>query len=137
VDHRALINLPARFHFDNYTYIYTYIHIVWQLLTTKLHDETALISDLTGSAVCSHLAPWRQRHPLIEVGCDDSKPLRALTELTDTMINRPDHTSGILTNGGSRRRGTGRGPRLLRLYGCKLLNRTTSLPALGQEAQFV
>jgi hypothetical protein len=48
------------------------------------------ILDLTGSAVFSHLASWGQRHPLIEVVCDDSKPLRALSGLHDVMVNRPD-----------------------------------------------
>ncbi len=48
------------------------------------------ILDLTGAAVSSHLASWGQRHPLIEVVCDDSKPLRALSGLHDVMVNRPD-----------------------------------------------
>jgi hypothetical protein len=48
------------------------------------------ILDLTGSAVTSHLASWGRRHPLLEVVCDDSKPLKALAGLHDMMINRPD-----------------------------------------------
>lgn len=48
------------------------------------------ILDLTGAAVTSHLASWGQRHALIEVVCDDSKPLRALSGLHDAMVNRPD-----------------------------------------------
>ena len=48
------------------------------------------ILDLTGSAIPSHLAAWGERHPLIEVVCDDSKPLRALAGAFDVMINRPD-----------------------------------------------
>jgi hypothetical protein len=48
------------------------------------------ILDLTGSAIPSHLAAWGERHPLIEVVCDDSKPLRALAGVFDVMINRPD-----------------------------------------------
>jgi hypothetical protein len=47
------------------------------------------ILDLTGSAIASHLAAWGEHHPLIEVVCDDSKPLRALTGSFDVMINRP------------------------------------------------
>jgi hypothetical protein len=46
--------------------------------------------DLTLSAVFSHLAAWGQRHPLIEIVCDDSKPLRAMSGQLDVMINRPD-----------------------------------------------
>jgi hypothetical protein len=48
------------------------------------------ILELTGSAIPSHLAAWAERHPLIEVVCDDSKPLRALAGGFDVMINRPD-----------------------------------------------
>ncbi len=48
------------------------------------------VLDLTGSAIPSHLAAWGERHPLIEVVCDDSKPLRALAGAFDVMINRPD-----------------------------------------------
>lgn len=48
------------------------------------------ILDLTGSAVPSHLAAWGDRHPLLEIVCDDSKPLRALAGAFDVMINRPD-----------------------------------------------
>jgi len=48
------------------------------------------ILDLTASAIFSHLAAWGQRHPLIEVVCDDSKPLRDLAGRFDVMINRPD-----------------------------------------------
>lgn len=48
------------------------------------------ILDLTVSAIFSHLVAWGKRHPLIEVVCDDSKPLRALSDFFDVMINRPD-----------------------------------------------
>jgi hypothetical protein len=48
------------------------------------------ILDLTGAAVSSHLAAWGQLHPLIEVVCDESKPLKALTGLHDAMVNRPE-----------------------------------------------
>ncbi|MEJ2378873.1 MAG: hypothetical protein P8Y71_26975, partial [Pseudolabrys sp.] len=46
----------------------------------------------TGAAVTSHLASCGERHPLIEVVCDESKPLKALDGLYDTMVNRPDPT---------------------------------------------
>lgn len=48
------------------------------------------ILDLTASAIFSHLAAWGQRHPLIEVVCDDSKPLREMDGTLDVMVNRPD-----------------------------------------------
>jgi hypothetical protein len=48
------------------------------------------ILDLTGAAITSHLASWGERHPLIEVVCDESKPLKALAGLHDMMVNRPN-----------------------------------------------
>ncbi len=48
------------------------------------------VLDLTATALFSHLTAWGQRHPLVEVVCDDSKPLRAFGDGMDVMINRPD-----------------------------------------------
>jgi Protein of unknown function (DUF3800) len=46
---------------------------------------------LTLTAISSHLRVWGERHPLLEIVCDDSKPLRALAGIYDTaMINRPE-----------------------------------------------
>ena len=43
------------------------------------------------TAISSYLGFWAERHPLIEIVCDDSKPLRALAGIFDTaMINRPE-----------------------------------------------
>ena len=47
------------------------------------------VLDLTASAIYSHLAVWGQRHPLIEVVCDESKPLKMMGGLFDVMVNRP------------------------------------------------
>jgi hypothetical protein len=48
------------------------------------------VLDLTASAVVSHLVAWGQRHPLIEVVCDESRPLKTMDGLFDVMVNRPD-----------------------------------------------
>jgi hypothetical protein len=48
------------------------------------------ILDLTASAVYSHLTAWGQRYPLIDVVCDESKPLKAVDGLFDVMVNRPN-----------------------------------------------
>jgi hypothetical protein len=48
------------------------------------------ILDLTASAICSHLAAWGQRHSLIEVVCDESKPLKVMDGFFDVMVNRPE-----------------------------------------------
>lgn len=48
------------------------------------------VLDLTLSALWSHLGHWGDRHHLLDVLCDDSKPLRAMAPVMDTMINRPD-----------------------------------------------
>lgn len=50
------------------------------------------VLDLTASAVFSHLGAWGERHPLLEVACDDSKPLRAMEGLWDVMINRAEQS---------------------------------------------
>jgi len=48
------------------------------------------ILDLTASAIVSHLVQWGQHHPLLEVVCDESKPLKTMDGLFDVMVNRPD-----------------------------------------------
>lgn len=54
-------------------------------------DNGKWVLDLTLTAISSHLRVWGERHPLLEVVCDDSKPLRALAGIYDTaMINRPE-----------------------------------------------
>jgi len=53
-------------------------------------DSGKWVLDLTLTAVFSHLAAWGERHPLVEVVCDDSKPLRALSDAFEPMINRPE-----------------------------------------------
>jgi len=53
-------------------------------------DNGKWVLDLTLSAVTDHLRNWGERHPLLEVTCDDSKPLRALADIYDVMVNRPD-----------------------------------------------
>jgi hypothetical protein len=57
----------------------------------EIGDRGRWMLDLTTTAVYSHLVAWGRRHPLIEVVCDDSKPLMALGETFDVMINRNDH----------------------------------------------
>ena len=60
---------------------------------TRMLDRASTgkwVLDLTASAIFSHLAAWGQRHPLIEVVCEDSKPLREFAGQLDVMINRPD-----------------------------------------------
>lgn len=49
------------------------------------------VLDLTSTAVFSLLAAWSERHPVIEVVCDDSKPLRAIHDTFDAMIDRNDN----------------------------------------------
>ena len=53
-------------------------------------DQGKWVLDLSASAVFSHLAEWGERHPLLKVTCDDSKPLRAISGFMDVMINRPE-----------------------------------------------
>ncbi len=53
-------------------------------------DTGKWVLDLSLTALFSHLTAWGQRHPLLDVVCDDSKPLRALTGAFDAMINRSD-----------------------------------------------
>ena len=48
------------------------------------------ILDLTASAIYSHLTAWGLRHPLIEVVCDESKPLKVMDGLFNVMVNRPN-----------------------------------------------
>lgn len=56
----------------------------------KTGDTGKWILDLTVSAVFSHLSSWGQKHSIIEVVCDDSKPLLALSKYFDVMVNRPE-----------------------------------------------
>lgn len=53
-------------------------------------DTGKWVLDLTISAITDHLRIWGERHDILEVVCDDSKPLRALAGIYDVMINRPD-----------------------------------------------
>lgn len=53
-------------------------------------DAGKWVLDMTSSALFSHLMEWGERHPLLEVVCDESKPLLAHVGLFDAMINRPD-----------------------------------------------
>ncbi len=48
------------------------------------------IFDLTASAIVSHLVAWGQRHPLLEVVCDESRPLKTMDGLFNVMVNCPD-----------------------------------------------
>jgi hypothetical protein len=59
------------------------------------------VLDLTLSALWSHLGYWGDRHDLLDVLCDDSKPLRASASVLNVMINRPDRVR--VTFGGKRR----------------------------------
>lgn len=54
-------------------------------------DQGKWILDLSLTALNGHLVAWGERHPLLEVLCDDSKPLRSLAGIYDVMINRQDH----------------------------------------------
>lgn len=56
----------------------------------KAREKGLWMLDLTTAAVFSHLVAWGQRYPLIEVTCDESKPLLALSDFYDVMINRLD-----------------------------------------------
>jgi hypothetical protein len=63
----------------------------------QANDQGRWVLDLTTTAVYSHLVEWGRRHPLIEVVCDDSKPLMAMAENFDVMINRVEHpTTNIM-----------------------------------------
>jgi len=57
----------------------------------KLTGDTGKwVLDLTTTSVNSHLRVWGERHPILEVTCDDSKPLRALSGIFDVMIDRSE-----------------------------------------------
>jgi Protein of unknown function (DUF3800) len=58
----------------------------------RTSDAGKWVLDITSSALFSHLMEWGERHPLLEVVCDESKPLLAHAGLFDAMINRPDKT---------------------------------------------
>ena len=51
------------------------------------------VLDLSVSALFPQIAQWGERFDVIAVYCDDSKPIRALTPLLNTMIGRKDRTS--------------------------------------------
>ncbi|WP_448203437.1 DUF3800 domain-containing protein [Azospirillum sp. sgz302134] len=53
-------------------------------------DTGKWILDLTTSAINSHLAYWGERHPVIQVTCDESKPLLALADIFNVMVNRSE-----------------------------------------------
>lgn len=55
--------------------------------TTGQHAKWVV--ELSISALASHLRHWGEIFPLLEVVCDDSKPLRDQTDALDVMINRP------------------------------------------------
>ena len=46
--------------------------------------------DLSATAVFTHLAKWGEQHDIIEVFCDESKPLQSVAPMLDVMIGRPD-----------------------------------------------
>ena len=54
------------------------------------------VLDLSTTALFSHLTTWGERHEIIEVVCDNSKPLRAMSGFYDCMINRPDRVDNYL-----------------------------------------
>ena len=48
------------------------------------------VLDLTTTALWSHLAHWGDCFDILQVLCDDSKPLRDFAPILDGMVNRPD-----------------------------------------------
>ncbi|MBK3403452.1 DUF3800 domain-containing protein [Methylorubrum populi] len=60
------------------------------------------VLDLSISAVASHLRDWSDRHKLLDVVCDESKPIKDLSNAFDGMINRPD--DAFIEMRGKRRR---------------------------------
>ena len=48
------------------------------------------VLDLTTTALWSHLAHWGDCFDILQVLCDDSKPLRDFAPILDRMVNRPD-----------------------------------------------
>ncbi|TRB04275.1 DUF3800 domain-containing protein [Agrobacterium tumefaciens] len=52
-------------------------------------EHAKWVLELSISALASHLRHWGERFPLLKVVCDDSKPLRAQTDVLNVMINRP------------------------------------------------
>lgn len=53
-------------------------------------DHAKWVLDLSLSALASHLRYWGEKFPLLEVVCDESKPLSAQTDTLNVMINRPE-----------------------------------------------
>lgn len=60
------------------------------------------VLDLSISAVASHLRNWGGRYPLLDVVCDDSKPIKDLSNAFDNMIGRKDEA--FMELGGKRSR---------------------------------
>jgi hypothetical protein len=58
----------------------------------ETNDSGKWVLDLTATALFTQLMRWGERHPLIEVVCDESKPLLAIGDYFDVMINRPEPT---------------------------------------------
>ncbi|MGO4123568.1 DUF3800 domain-containing protein [Inquilinus sp. YAF38] len=77
-------------------YNVTIVHEARDLM--GIGDSGKWILDLTSSAVFSHLTAWGERHDILEVVCDDSKPLLSIVGFFDAMINRPDRVSTDLFN---------------------------------------
>ena len=48
------------------------------------------VLDLTTTALWNHLAHWGDCFDILQVLCDDSKPLRDFAPILDGMVNRPD-----------------------------------------------
>ena len=48
------------------------------------------VLDLTTTALWNHLAHWGDCFDILQVLCDDSKPLRDFAPILDVMVNRPD-----------------------------------------------
>jgi hypothetical protein len=59
------------------------------------NDSGKWVLDLTATALSTQLMRWGERHPLIEVVCDKSKPLLAMGDFYDVMINRPEPTEWV------------------------------------------
>jgi hypothetical protein len=61
----------------------------------ETNDSGKWVLDLTATALFTQLMRWGERHPLIEVVCDDSKPLLAIGDHYHAMINRPEPTEWV------------------------------------------
>jgi hypothetical protein len=65
----------------------------------ETNDSGKWVLDLTATALFTQLMRWGERHPLIEVVCDESKPLLAVDDLYYAMINRPEATEWVAFRG--------------------------------------